>query len=183
MSPGVASMLKRAAGVRPSALTMTPVSSSWSATSTADSSTPPGLLRRSSDHAARLRADVAAQARDAGGEILGRGVAETVVMRAYTIAAVERDHRDAVHVDLRALDGEFERQRVARAHDGELHLRAARAAHARHRGVEIGATGAPSIAAIMSPLRMPAAAAGESRNGRTTRSARSAVDTSMPMPA
>ena len=44
-------------------------------------------------------------------------------------------------------------------------------------------TGVPSIAEIMSPLWMPATAAGESRNGRTTRSARSAVDTSMPMPA
>ena len=45
--------------------------------------------------------------------------------------------RDAVHIDLRAFDGELERQRRAGARHGELHGRAARSAHARHRRVEV----------------------------------------------
>ena len=47
-SPGVASIRKRASEVRPSAVTMTPESRKSSATATPASSTPPGLLRRSS---------------------------------------------------------------------------------------------------------------------------------------
>ena len=51
-------------------------------------------------------------------------------------------------------------------------------------GIGIEVSTADHALRVVRPFRdSPAAAAGESRNGRTTRNARSAVDTSMPMPA
>jgi hypothetical protein len=47
-SPGRASISKRASAARPFAVTMTPSSRNTSETPTAASSTPPGLLRKSS---------------------------------------------------------------------------------------------------------------------------------------
>ena len=62
------------------------------------------------DQAARLGAEIAAQARDARGEIRGGGIAEGGDARVDE-AAVELHHRDAVHVHLRALHRELQRQR------------------------------------------------------------------------
>ncbi len=43
-------------------------------------------------------------------------------------------------------------------------------------------TGMPSMEAMMSPVRIPAAAAGEPSNGDTTTTWSSSMDTSMPTP-
>ncbi len=129
-------MLKRAAGVRPSAVTMTPVVEQLV-----------GDLDRGLEHAARIvaqveyqaarpGAEIAAQARDAGGEIQRGGIAEGGDARVDE-AAVEFHHRHAVHFHLRALHGELQRQRRTGAHHRQLDARTARAAHAGHCGVEI----------------------------------------------
>ena len=111
-SPWVASSSKRASAVRPSARTIIPDSRRLSATPTADSSTPPGLSRRSSTRP-RSGDSGRLQRQHGGVEIAGRRVAE--VRDAHVaVAARQRLRAHRAHVHLGPLEVEAQRLGLAR---------------------------------------------------------------------
>ena len=112
-SPSVASSSKRDSAVRPSARTIMPDSRRLSATPTADSSTPPGLSRRSSTRPRSGASGCRLERQHGGVEIARRRVAE---VRDAHVAVATRQRLGAhrAHVHLGTLELEAQRLGLVR---------------------------------------------------------------------